>query len=315
MLEQRSTAAADAPRRPASAGARPLTVLALAATFAAMLAIPTGASARSLTVEIIVFDDPSGEDLHAEHWPADPGEPSLDGAVEIVRSPGGEAGGAARAYRLVNRSALALNGVWRSLRRSAHYRPFLHVGWRLPGLSHGAARPVHVGPRLGDRGAGGAGPGGGERPTVQGTVKVSVARYLHVKLDLVYRRPGNGEAETPNAVPARFRLVSERRMRYGELHYIDHPLFGVLMRIRPLRTTSRSAGQFPPTGISRTGIEPPPGSWRPLRGTGRLRSKEGAGFLAPTHGSDRSLPSRSPTSIVQRTGGLTNHAHTVAFGA
>ena len=290
MLEQRSTAAADAPRRPASAGARPLTVLALAATFAAVLAIPTGASARSLTVEIIVFDDLSGEDLHTEHWPADPGEPSLDGAVEIVRSPGGEAGGAARAYRLVNRSALALDGVWRSLRRSARYRPFLHVGWRLPGLSHGAARPVHVGPRLGDRGAGGAGPGGGERPTVQGTVKVSVARYLHVKLDLVYRRPGNGEAETPNAVPARFRLVSERRMRYGELHYIDHPLFGVLMRIRPLRTTSRSARQFPPTEISRTGIEPPPGSWRPLRGTGRVRSKAGAGFPAPARGPGEAFP-------------------------
>ena len=267
MLEQRSTAAADAPRRPASAGARPparmsrqsaerarrgrpatarsmpsrprpqprageqcgLKVLALAAVFAAMLTIPTGASARALTVEIIVFDDLSGEDLHAEHWPADPGEPSLDGAVEIVHSPGGEAGGASRAYRLVNRSALALDGVWRSLRRSARYRPFLYVGWRLPGLPPGAARPVHVSPHLGDRGA-----GGGERPTVQGTVKVSVARYLHVKLDLVYRRPGNGEAETPDTVPARFRLVSERRMRYGELHYIDHPLFGVLMRIAPL---------------------------------------------------------------------------------
>lgn len=328
MLEQRSTAAADAPRRPAAAGARPparisrqsaecarrrrpatarsippdprpqpragercgLKALALAATFAAMLAIPAVASARWLTVEIVVFDDLHGEGLHDEHWPADPGEPSIEDAVEIVHSPGGEAGGAARAYRLVNRSALALDGIWGSLRRSARYRPFLHVGWRQQGLPPGTARPAHVGPHLGDLGAGAAGPGGGERPTVQGTVKVSVARYLHVDLDLVYRRPGNGEAETPGTAPARFRLVSERRMRYGELHYFDHPLFGVLMRIRPLRTTSRGAWPFPPAGISRTGIEPPPGSWRPLRGTGRFRSKAGAGFPASVHGPGEAFP-------------------------
>ena len=251
-FELRSAAATGDPRQPASAGARSFTVLVLAAVFAAMLAVPAGASARWITVEIIVFDDLSGEDLHTEHWPADPGEPSLQGAVELVHSPAGEAGEASRAYRLVDRSALTLNGVWRSLRRSARYRPFLHVGWRLPGLSPGAARPAHVGPHLGDRGASGARADGVGRPTVQGTVKVSVARYLHVDLDLVYSRPGNGEAEMPDAVPARFRLVSERRMRYGELHYIDHPLFGVLMRIRPLRTTSRSAGESPPTGISRT---------------------------------------------------------------
>ena len=349
MLEQRSTAAADAPRRPAAAGARPparisrqgaerarrgrsatarsmppdprpqprageqcgLKVLVLAATFAAMLALPAVASARWLTVEIVVFDDLYGEGLHDEHWPADPGEPSLEGAVEIVHSPGGEAGGAARAYRLVNRSALALDGIWRSLRRSARYRPFLHVGWRQRGLPPGTARPAHVGPHLGDRESGAAGPGGGERPTVQGTVKVSVARYLHVDLDLVYRRPGNGEAETPGTAPARFRLVSERRMRYGDLHYFDHPLFGVLMRIRPLRTT----WQFPPTGTSRTGIEPPPGSWRPLRGTGRSRSKAGAGFPASVRGPGEAFPPGVRRRSSKRTGGLTNHAHTVAFGA
>ena len=281
MLEQRSTAAADAPRRPAAAGARPparisrqgaerarrgrpataramppdprpqlrageqcgLKALALAATFAAMLALPAVASARWLTVEIVVFDDLYGEGLHDEHWPADPGEPSIEDAVELVHSPGGEAGGAARAYRLVNRSALALDGIWRSLRRSARYRPFLHVGWRLPGLPHGAARPAHVGPHLDEYRTDAPEPVGGGRPAVQGTVKVSVARYLHVELDLVYSRPGNSEIAAPNAVPARFRLVSERRMRSGELHYIDHPLFGVLVLLRPHQAGSRSGSE------------------------------------------------------------------------
>jgi hypothetical protein len=29
-------------------------------------------------------------------------------------------------------------------------------------------------------------------------------------------------------------LQQRRRMRSGELHYIDHPLLGVVVRIRPL---------------------------------------------------------------------------------
>jgi len=237
--ERRSATAAGAPRRPAPrrpapAGAHPLAMLALAISFTAVLAIPTGASARAFVVEIIVFDDPSGDGLHAEHWSADPGKPPLQDAVELVHSREGGSEQAARAYRLVGRSGFALSGVWDSLRRSARYRPFLHVGWRQPGLSHGAARPVHVGPHLGVRRTGGPGPEGGERPAVDGTVKVSLARYLHVALDLVYSRPGNDETAAPNADPARFRLVSERRMRSGELHYFDHPLFGVLALIRPL---------------------------------------------------------------------------------
>ncbi len=253
--EPRSAAAAGG-CRPASAGVHPLTVLALAVAVAAMLAAPAGASARWFTVEIIVFDDLGGEGLHAEHWPADPGEPSLRDAIELTPLHEGEPDEAVHAYRLLNRSTLALDDVRRSLRRSARYRPFLHVGWRLPGLPHGAARPAHVSPRLVDRRAGGTGPDGVGRPAVQGTVKVSVARYLRIDLDLVYSRPGNGETETPEAAPAKFRLVSERRMRSGELHYIDHPLFGVLVLIRPL-----------------------------------------------------------PDPAPERTGGLTNHAHTVAFGA
>ena len=236
-FEPRSAAATGGPCRPASAGARAFTVLALSAVFAAMLALSAGASARSFTVEIIVFDDLGGEDLHTEHWPADPGEPSLQGAIELVHSPAGEAGEASRAYRLVDRSALALGGVWRALRRSARYRPFLHVGWRVPGLSHGAARPVHVSPHLDVRRTGGPGPEGGGRPAVEGTVKVSLARYLHVELDLVYSRPsqpGNGGTAAQDTAPASFRLVSERRMRSNELHYVDHPLFGVLALIQPL---------------------------------------------------------------------------------
>ena len=218
--------------RPGSAGACRFAVIAAAAVLAAVTALPTDASERWFTVEIIVFDDLRGEGLHAEHWPAEPGEPPVDGAIELERLPGGQPDGAAHAFRLVNRSELSLTGVRDSLRRSAHYRPLLHAAWRLPGVPQNAARPAHVGARLADSGA----DGGGKRPTVQGTVKVSLARYLRVELDLLYVRAASGEVVETETVPTRFRLVSERRMRSRELHYIDHPIFGVLVWIEPLRT-------------------------------------------------------------------------------
>ena len=221
------------PLRPASAGACRLAVLAAAALLAAMPVLPAGASERWFTVEMIVFDDLRGEGLHAEHWPAEPGEPSVAGSIELERLPGGQPDGAAHAFRLVNRSELSLTGVRNSLRRSANYRPLLHEAWRLPGVPHDAARPAHVSARLADSGVDGD---GGERPTVRGTVKVSLARYLRVDLDLLYIRAASGDATAPEAVPTRFRLASERRMRSRELHYIDHPLFGVLVWIEPLRT-------------------------------------------------------------------------------
>ena len=241
MLEQRPTrapishrfTAADADLT-ASALARPLSVLALAAMLAATFAMPAGASDRWFTAEIIVFDDLRNEGLRAEHWPADPGEPSLRNAVELTRPHEAGSDDAARAYRLAGPSELSLNAVRDRLRRTAHYRPFLHVGWRLPGLPRSAARPAHVSPRLVDSGAGDAERVGGERPTVHGTVTVSLARYLQVEVDLLYSRPASGQAVASNTAPTRFRLVSQRRMRSGELHYIDHPLFGVLILLTPL---------------------------------------------------------------------------------
>ena len=198
----------------------------------AMLACTADAAQQWYTVEIIVFDVPGNEGLHAEHWPADPGEPSLEGAVGLTPAFEGVPGGGVHAFRLLDRADLSLDRVRSTLRRSARYRPLLHAGWRLPGLPRNAARPAYVGTRLAAAGD------GNDPPAVRGTVKVSVARYLHVELDLLYRRSGDDVAAAPEGTPTWFRLESERRMRSRELHYIDHPLFGVLVRITPFAPAS-----------------------------------------------------------------------------
>lgn len=230
MSEQRPTRAAAAPYRNASALARSL---ALASILVAVFAFPAGAAQRWFTVEIIVFEDLRSDNLHAENWPPDPGEASLANAIELTRLPGDAPHDGVHAYRLVKSSNLMLGGVRNHLRRSAHYRPLVHAGWRLPGLPRSAARPVHVGRSLDGSEARAAEGVGAERSSVHGTVTVSLARYLQVDVDLLYHRATSSEAAVPGSVPTRFRLVSERRMRSGELHYIDHPLFGVLVLLTP----------------------------------------------------------------------------------
>ena len=199
---------------------------AVALALAAWSSTPVSAADPWFAIELIVFDDLEGDGLHAEVWPADPGEPPVDDAVELgysSRAGSQEGSREGRAFGLTPRSDLRLHDTWGALRRSSRYRPLLHVGWQLPGAARNAARWAHIGPHLGEGRAG---------TLVRGAVKVSLARYLHLELDLLYDRLRDGSHDTPgDAVQTRFRLRSSRRMRSNELHYIDHPLFGVLVLI------------------------------------------------------------------------------------
>ena len=101
MSEQHPTNAAAVPSRTAS-------VLARAAILAAAFALPAGAAERWFTVEIIVFEDLRSDNLHAEHWPPDPGEPSLVNAIELTPLLGDAPDGGVHAYRLMKSSNLTL---------------------------------------------------------------------------------------------------------------------------------------------------------------------------------------------------------------
>lgn len=86
-------------------------------------------------------------------------------------------------------------------------------------------------------------------PELMGTVGVTLGRYLHFKADLYFHGPGLGlipasavldptgkpviKSEPP--VAHGYMLLSEsRRMRSAELHYLDHPKLGLIVRIDPV---------------------------------------------------------------------------------
>ncbi len=87
----------------------------------------------------------------------------------------------------------------------------------------------------------------------RGNVRVYLSRFLHVSLDLSYQDGTGVTAPEPAgnelreiALPPRYRLTTERQTRSGELHYFDHPAFGVLVRVTPVQSTgSGSNGRRP----------------------------------------------------------------------
>lgn len=133
--------------------------------------------------------------------------------------------------RLLAPDQLQLNSEYRRLSSLGAYRTLLHTGWVQPGLPEDQAKPFDL--TL----AGVTNP--------RGSVLVYLSRFLHVSLDISYEdgapatppaasTPGNELREI--ALPPRYRLVTERQTRSGELHYFDHPAFGVLVKVTPVAT-------------------------------------------------------------------------------
>ena len=87
----------------------------------------------------------------------------------------------------------------------------------------------------------------------RGTVRVYLSRFLHVNLDLTLQDGAPGALPTSDtelnelSLAPRYRLVTQRQVRSGELHYFDHPAFGVLVRITPVpvETGDESTGRRP----------------------------------------------------------------------
>jgi hypothetical protein len=78
-------------------------------------------------------------------------------------------------------------------------------------------------------------------------VTVSLSRYLHLSTDITYYNPevylAEQIAQQNIDAPSieHFRLVESRRMRSKEIHYIDHPYFGIIALITRHETAQEEA--------------------------------------------------------------------------
>jgi hypothetical protein len=137
-------------------------------------------------------------------------------------------------FRLLTPDEYELGAAQRSLERLSAYRPVLHAGWVQQGLPEEQATGVDL-----------ALFGHAE---LRGQIELYLSRFLHVELDIDYQ-PLDGPAAAVRAapqlgefpLPPRYHLHTERRLRSGELHYFDHPAFGVLVLVKPMPEPDRAS--------------------------------------------------------------------------
>ncbi len=113
-------------------------------------------------------------------------------------------------------SSLTLRNERRRLGARAAYRVVFHGAFVQSIPPRDTPAPILI--QTGDRLA--------ARWSIEGSIAVTLARFLHVHARLS-RQPLFDDPGTQI-------LDEHRRMRSGELHYLDHPAFGLLVRVDPV---------------------------------------------------------------------------------
>ena len=203
---------------------------------ALLIMLPLAASQaanQDYDVEIVVYASLRADDGE-ERWPTPKVFPATQQALDL-----GEGG-----TQLLTAGPRSLQAIADTMRRSSLYRPLLHWRWRQPGWERGQAKAIHVQIPAGSSlpltqvatgtskfllqqlrnnlDAGITDTAG--QPLLDGTLTLARSRYLHMAVDLIYIDPNTG-------IP--MELKESRRMRSGELHYLDQPRFGVLVQVTP----------------------------------------------------------------------------------
>ena len=196
--------------------------------------IATPAEAADYTVELVVYASLQ-RDNAAEQWPVPRMLPDTERAITLGMN----------GTRLLE-GPRNLQAIADTLRRSNNHRLLLHWYWQQPGWGVGQGQPVLVQIPTGSVLPVVALPAEVSKlamqqlraslvaatlavpatfPALDGTVNLIVGEILQVDVDLIYRDPDTG-------LP--LQLKESRRLRSGELHYLDHPRFGVLLRVAPV---------------------------------------------------------------------------------
>ena len=106
---------------------------------------------------------------------------------------------------------LSLVDSVRRLRRSGEYEILGHLSWQQLVPERGRPQPIYVNLNDGQ---------------LQGELAVTLGRYLHTSARLWFT-PDNLVSDAGQYA----QMVQSRRMRSATLHYFDHPLFGMIVRI------------------------------------------------------------------------------------
>jgi hypothetical protein len=132
-------------------------------------------------------------------------------------------------FRLLEPEELSLRRQYEALERIDAYVPLAHSGWVQQGLPENEAHELDLALL------------GVQNP--RGTLRLHLSRFLHLTVDLTYQddrgplpqQPFGDSVLAELPLAPRYTLHAGRQVpRSGELHYFDHPAFGLLVLVAPL---------------------------------------------------------------------------------
>ncbi len=218
----------------------------------------TVSAASWYQIEVIVFDrlipNLDGEQWQNEEYKIrdnmielQPGDAVLNSEPDLVP------------FMILDKKRNRMNGVYRVLRLSSEYRPLIHLSWQQPATERRQSRYVHIQKLDGEEAlpvAESTRPDEtAEEPEfledlilpdriIDGSIRIRSGFYLHADIDLSYFNDLPPENKIIRTSEESFLGVQEksviklketRKIKLNELHYFDHPMFGVILQVSRLR--------------------------------------------------------------------------------
>ncbi len=260
---------------------------------ALLLPLATQAQTESLyQVELLVFSYPAGGT--EEQWEATP-DLAYPATTRFLTMPGEQAGQVAPTHTPVPAqptpfvtlpaSQREFGSKADTMQRSGRYRILFHEAWLQPMTSQSGTLPIVL-DHSGD---------GGQWPALQGTITLYLSGDVNLETNLWLNTQGEylnsswrmpppplgpvsssargaplpsisgsrGTAATPessgSAYPFRHAVLLQqvRRMRSGEVAYIDHPMLGVVAKITALGEVAPEASATPEAAPNPETTAPP----------------------------------------------------------
>ncbi|MGM0541920.1 MAG: CsiV family protein [Pseudomonadota bacterium] len=172
------------------------------------------------TVEVIVFENYALRGWTEEHWPDEIQLPVTQGSTSLSTT--------GKSPLFIDNANKSLGSVAQKI--SKNYRILFHQAWSQNAVDSQNAPTVLI-EKVQQGGT-----------QMMGTIKLYKTRFAHIEVDLEFEKaiPAKvleafieNQRLASQSLPShwRFNLNEARKIKEGELHYIDHPLFGVLIQL------------------------------------------------------------------------------------
>ena len=172
------------------------------------------ATTNMYEIEVVVFENRLSDLEGSELWTREQGNPlstEKDDSVVAGEKPPADS---------------ALSAAATALEKTGRHHVLAHLRWQQSAEAKSVSKPVKI---------------SNTESGLNGSLRFYLSRFLILDLNLALREAQSGgifSGASENSASV-YRLNEPRRIKVSETHYFDHPKFGALVRVSPVKTTGQ----------------------------------------------------------------------------